>query len=210
MPLCIEPNCQICCFISCTEDSVVRSVSIHDVLNDETHLPFTTRSVWGSIQSECADLRRTHVHVKQGTRPSKKFTNIKDVKRYLSVASIAKDGLLVVHRCDSFVPPSELIIVPRSVLDGLVTALHIKLGRPSKHQLNLVLKRYLYALDMSKAVEQASDSCHICGSLKRFPKSLIQQSSDDPPNLVGISYAADILKRNRQLILVVCETMTSY
>ena len=43
-PLCIEPNCQICCFISRTEDAVVRSVSIHDVLNDEMRLPFTTRS----------------------------------------------------------------------------------------------------------------------------------------------------------------------
>ena len=63
---------------------------------------------------------------------------------------------------------------------------------------------------MSKAVEQADDSCNICASLKRFPKSLIQQSSDDPPDLVGISYAADILKRNRQLILIVRETMTSY
>ena len=90
------------------------------------------------------------------TRPFKaryqtiqKITNIKDVKRYLSVASIAKDGLLVVRRCDPFVPSSELIIVPRSVLQGLVTALHIKLDHPSKHQLNLVLKRYLYALDMS-------------------------------------------------------------
>lgn len=70
-PLCIEPNCQICCFISRTEDSVVRSVSIHDVLNDDTRLPFTTRSAWSSIQSECADLRRTHAHLKQGTRPSK-------------------------------------------------------------------------------------------------------------------------------------------
>ena len=179
-PLCIEPNCQICCFISHTD-------------NDETRLPFTTRSACGSIQSECADLRRSHAHLKQGTRPSKKLTNIKDVKRYLSVASIAKDGLLVVRRCDPFVPPSELIIVPRSVLDGLVTALHIKLGHPSKHQLNLVLKRYLYALDMSRAVEQASDSRHICESLKRFPKSLIQQSSDDPPDLVGICYAADFL-----------------
>ena len=167
--LCIEPNCQICCFISRTEDSVVRSVSIHDVLNDEMRLPCTTRSAWGSIQSECADLRRAHAHLKQCTRPSKILTNIKDVKRYLSVASIAKDGLLVVRRCDPFVPPSELIIVPRSVLDGLVTALHIKLDHPSKHQLNLILKRYCYAVDMSKAVEQTCDSCHICASLK-WPK----------------------------------------
>ena len=126
------------------------------------------------------------------------------------MASIAKDGLLVAHRCDPFVPSSELIIVPLSVLDGLVTALHIKLDHPSKHQLNLVLNRYFYALDMSKSVEQASDSCHICASLKRFSKSLIQQSSDDPPDLVGISDAADVLNRNRQLIIVVRETVTSY
>ena len=155
-------------------------------------------------------MRRTHAHLKQGTRPSKKLTNIKDVKRYLSVASIAKDELLVVGCCDPFVPSSELIIVPRSVLDGLVTALHIKLDHPSKHQLNLVLKRYFYALDMSKSVEQACDSCHIFASLKRFPKSLIQQSSDDPPDLVGISDAADVLKRNQQLIIVVREIVTSY
>ncbi|CAC5393426.1 unnamed protein product [Mytilus coruscus] len=124
-PVCTEPNCQVCCFISRTEDSVVRAVSIQDVLNDEFRLPFTTRSAWINIQSECPDLRRTHAHLKQGTRPSKKLTNIKDVKRYLNVASIANDGLLVVRRCDPLAPPNELIIVPRSVLDRLVTALHI-------------------------------------------------------------------------------------
>lgn len=32
--------------------------------------------------------------LKQGTRPSKKLTNIRDVKRYLNVATIAKDGSL--------------------------------------------------------------------------------------------------------------------
>ena len=105
-----------------------------------SRLPFTTRSAWTQIQSECPDLRRTHAHLKQGTRPSKKITNIKDVKRYLNVASIAKDGLLVVRRNDALSPSTDLIIVPRSVLDGLVTALHIKLDHPSKHQLQLVMK----------------------------------------------------------------------
>ncbi|CAC5376647.1 unnamed protein product [Mytilus coruscus] len=209
-PLCTEPNCQVCCFISRTEDSVVRPVSIQDVLNDEFPLPFTTRSAWINIQSECPDLRRTHSHLKKGTRPSKKLTNIKDVKHYLNVASIAKDGLLVVRRCDPLAPPNKLIIVPRSVLNGLVTALHIKLDHPSKHQLNLVLKRHFYAIEMQKAVEQASDSCHTCASLKRFPKNVLEQSSEDPPDLVGISFVADVLKRNRQLILVVRETVTSY
>jgi hypothetical protein len=96
---------------------VVRSTSVQDI-RGLSGLPFTTRSAWIQIQSECPDLRRTHAHLKQGTRPSKKITNIKDVKRYLNVASIAKDGLLVVHRQTPLSSSNDLIIVPRTVLDG--------------------------------------------------------------------------------------------
>ncbi|CAG2254384.1 unnamed protein product [Mytilus edulis] len=178
-------------------------------LSGRANIPsdFASRNAPVCTEPNC----QTHSRSFKTRHPAlQKLTNIKDVKRYLNVASIAKDGLLVVRRCDPLAPPNELIIVPRNVLDGLVTALHIKLDHPSKHQLNLVLKRHFYALDMPKAAEQASDSCHTCASLKRFPKSLVEQSSEDPPDLVGISYVADVLKRNRQLILVVRETVTSY
>ena len=152
-PDCTDPKCQICNFIVHTEDSVVRSTSVHDVQDNMTRCPFTTRSAWLDIQSDCPDLRRTHAHLKQGIRPSKKLTKIKDVKRYLSIATIGKDGLLVVPRKDPLSPSSELIIVPRSVLDGLVIALHIRLDHPSKHQLMLVMKRHFYALDMAKRLK---------------------------------------------------------
>ena len=89
-----------------------------------TRLPFTTRSAWTDIQSECPDLRRTHAHLKQGTRPSKKLTNMKDVKRYLNVVSIAKDGVLIVRRNDPLLPSREAIVA--RVLDGLATALYTK------------------------------------------------------------------------------------
>ena len=112
-------------------DSVVRSVHVQDIIDNQTRLPFTTRSAWLAIQTDCPDLRRTHYHLRQGTRPSKKTINIKDVKRYLSVAYFARDGMLVVRLNDPLVPSAELIIVPRSVLHGLVTALHIKLDHPS-------------------------------------------------------------------------------
>lgn len=209
-PDCDEPRCQICCFVARMEDSVVRTVNVQDILENDTKLPFTTRSAWIDVQSACPDLRRANAHLKQGTRPSKKLTNIKDVKRYLHVASIAKDGLMIVRRCDPLSPSTELIIVPRNVLDGLVTALHIKLDHPSKHQLHLVLKRHFYALDLMKAVDIVCDSCHLCASLKRFPDSLVKQSSEDPPETIGMSFAADVIKRNRQLILVVRETVTSF
>ena len=94
---CTEPRCQIYSFITQLEDSVVRSAHVQDIMDNQTRLPFTTRSAWLAIQTDCPDLRRTHAHLKQGTRTSKKTTNIKDVKRYLSVASIATDDMLVVR-----------------------------------------------------------------------------------------------------------------
>ena len=207
---CDEPNCQVCTFIATLEDTVVRSVSVQNILDSNSKLPFTSRSAWKDIQTECPDMRRAVAHLKQGTRPSKKLTNIKDVKRYLNVASVAKDGLLVVRRVDPLLPPADLIVVSRNVLDGLLTALHIKLSHPTKHQLSMVFKRHFYALDLQKAVDKVFESCHACMSLKRFPDTLVQQSSEDPPECVGINFAADVLKRNRQLILVVRETVTSF
>ena len=133
-----------------------------------------------------------------------------DVKRYLAVATIARDGLLVVPRSDPLQPATDLIIMPRSVLDGLVTALHLRLNHPSKHQLMQVMKRHFYALDMTKAVDHMCDTCHACCSPWKFPDKLIEQTSEDPPESIGISFAADVLKRSRQLIFVVRETVTSY
>ena len=89
-PECNEPKCQICSFILETEDSVVRALSIQDILDNSMNLPFTTRSAWLNIQSDCPDLRRVHAHLNQGTRPSTKLTNIKDIKRYLNVATILR------------------------------------------------------------------------------------------------------------------------
>lgn len=89
-------------------------MSVLDILVNDKRLPFTLRPAWFS-------------------------PNIKDVKRYLNVASVSKDGLLVIQRQQPLSLPTELIVVPSSVLDGLLTALHIKLDHPPKHQLKMVV-----------------------------------------------------------------------
>ena len=209
-PDCLEPCCQICTFISRTEDSVVRNVTVQDIISGAAKPPFISRAAWLKAQHECADLRRAHAHLTQGTRPSKKLTNIRDVKRYLNIATIAHDGLLVVKTQSPLASTCESIIIPRQVLDGLLTALHLKLNHPSKHQLKLIVNRYFYALDMDKALERVAHSCHTCASLSKTPHSLIIQSTDEPPESIGLAFAADVIKRQRQLILVVRETVTSF
>ena len=71
---------EICAFAKHAQDSVVRRTSIQDILSGEKRLPFTSRTAWLATQAECADLRRTRAHLQQGTRPSKKLTNVKWVQ----------------------------------------------------------------------------------------------------------------------------------
>ena len=207
---CTELSCQICSFVRTIDQAVVRNLTIEDLSSGLSKLPFTNRTTWMSIQSECPDLRRTHAHLKQGTRPSKKVTNARDVKRYLRSATIANDGLLVVPQNAPMSPTRERIVVPRQVLDGLITALHIKLNHPTCHQMKQIFNRYLFALDMDKAIDRCAESCHLCTSLRKVPHTVIEQSTLSPPEAVGSSFATDVITRNRQKILVVRECVTSY
>ena len=93
---CNEKSCQICTFIQDIGESVIRSCSVKDILDSKCSVPFSSRKGWHELQMSDDSLRRTCAHLKQGTTPSKKCTKISDVKRYLQVARIAKDGLLVV------------------------------------------------------------------------------------------------------------------
>ena len=72
------------------------------------------------------------------------------------------------------------------------------------------MKRHFYALDLTKAIERTYNSCHTCLSLQKFPDSLVKQTSEDPPESIGVSFAADILKRDRQFIFLLRKTVTSY
>ena len=128
---CPNSNCQVCQFVADLETSVVRSVSFQDVCDGRVSLPnFTSRAAWHVTQLECPDLRRAHAHLTQGTRPSKKMTNIPDVKRYLQSVTIAHDGLLVVRQSSLLQRSRDKIVVPRNVIHGLLTALHIRFQLP--------------------------------------------------------------------------------
>ena len=108
---CNQPNCQICSFVAQVEDSVIQSISVHDVIKGNITLPFTTHSTWRSTPADDPDLRRTQAHLRQGTRPSKKVTIAKDVKHYLNLASLGPDGLFVIRKPQPFAPTKEQIIV---------------------------------------------------------------------------------------------------
>ena len=56
---CLDSSCQICKFVVELEDSVIRSLSVRDVLQGFVKMPFTSRAAWQATQLECPHLRRT-------------------------------------------------------------------------------------------------------------------------------------------------------
>ena len=67
----------------------------------------------------------------------KKATKLIDVKRYLKDVVIAADNLFVVRDHQRFQLPREGLAFPRSVLEGLLTALHARFSHLSKYQTSL-------------------------------------------------------------------------
>jgi hypothetical protein len=208
---CSNRLCQICKFISDSTDCTVMTVSVGDILQNKCPTPFTSRPSWKRSQQDCSALKRTFAHLSQGTRPSKKSTRMSDVKRYLNVATLSRDGLLVVKKSQPFMRTRDLIVIPRSVLPGLLTALHLRLQHPSKSQLHRIFHRSFYALDADHMINMITSSCAQCAALAKLPKEVVDYTtSPDPPDVPGVMLACDVMCRAKQKILVIRDYFSSF
>ena len=126
---CESQNCQICSFARECSDSVIQHISVSDVLERNCGVPFSNKSAWLECQQDCKELRCVRAHLSQGTQPSRKASRVKDVKAYLRVCTIANQppGLIIRSKIVPFSSPLELIVIPRALAHGLITALHLRL-----------------------------------------------------------------------------------
>ena len=108
---CDNHDCQICHFVAESENATIYATTVSDVIDGITPMPFTNRTAWKKMQQDCPILRRVYAHLSQGTRPQKKNTKVKNVKRYLRYVTIGQDGLLVVKQSTPFIPVRELLVV---------------------------------------------------------------------------------------------------
>ena len=207
---CEDSSCQICKFVQDTISSVVASVQTSDVLSGQTRMPFLNNVAWKSAQHDCKALRRTYAHLSNGTRPSRKAKNVKDVRRYLQVASLNNSGLLVRRIHDPYVLQKDLIIVPRDILPGLITALHLHFNHATKHQLSQLFGRYFYGINSDATIQSIVNNCAHCNSLVHLPKEIFVQTSSPTPTAPGEQFAADVIRRNQQKIMVTRDVFSSF
>ena len=208
---CSDNACQICKFVDETVKSVVvNTITVKDVLEGKVKMPFMNRNAWKSSQHDCGDLRRAFAHLKHGTSPSRKARNMKNLRRYLNIATLDNDGLIIVNKDIPFQQSRSLIVVPVGILHGVVTALHILFKHPTKHQMKLLFERYFYAIKSDQVIEQVCDKCDQCNSLKAVPKEVFAYSLTPSPTSPGNMFFADIMRRTRQKISVVRDVHSSF
>ena len=119
-------------------------------------------------------------------------------------------GILIIRKDDPYVGSRSLIVCPTALASGLLTALHLHFNHPSKYQLQKIFSRYFYTCNATQYISDITDGCSLCVSVKKMPPELFEQSSSLPPEFPGESLAADVISRNRQKILVVRDTLSSF
>ena len=211
-PIPCDGCCQICKFIDQLDTSVVREITVKDILAGHCQIPYMTRNTWIQAQQECPDLNQVYRLLRDGRTPSKKKKGMTTVKRYLQhckLSTTPADGLIIVTQEEALRPTRQRIVIPKSVLDGLLVALHIQLQHASKYQLKQVFNMGFYALDTDKAISRTIDSCHVCMSLKKIPSQFKEQTTTKPPDKIGTWFASDIINRENQRILLIRENISS-
>ena len=123
---------------------------------------------------------------------------------------LSRDCLIVVRQQLPFGPVADRIVIPHAIASGILTALHLKLEHPTTHQLKSACNHYFYALDLDNLIKSISDQCHQSTALKEVPHVVPPQSTGNPPEIIGRELANDAMRRKKQTIFVLRETISSF
>ena len=194
----------------------IRAITVKDVMDGETLMPYTQRRTWLGTQlkdsvhtqlkklintSQLPDKRKT-----RGDATKLKQLHSLYVKNELKIDS--RDGLVMVKHPEGHFG-GWVISIPYQLLPGLANALHITLQHPSRAQLASLMARYFYCPGHSSIIHEVSDSCVVCRSLKRLPKSVLANTTEKVAGL-GTEFAVDVMERNSQKIFLAREKLSQF
>ena len=218
---CIDNSCQICKFVNLEAsvgDNVAKlnAIQFHEVMSGSVSIPFTQRQAWIDAQNR----DKTHILLKNlinlSQAPDKKKTKDENTKLKLlfnlyreGKLKVHKDGLVTISHTEKDGQQYKAISVPTALFPGLIHALHVKLSHPSKFQLSKLIARYFYTPGYLRIIDEVSDSCQACLSMKQLPKEMFSESTGDIEGF-GTNFSADVIERNSQQILIVREKLSSF
>ena len=217
---CDNPDiCQLCRFALKLQKIGDKASNIYYLEVDETlrgnSMPFTSRRQWVNIQHQDPMLCAFRQLYNTGQSPPAKktkgeHTRLKQLHTMHTrgLVTIHEDGLITVRCKDGFFSGGA-VVVPSQLFMGIIQAVHIRLDHPSKTQMAHQVQRYFYTSGWNSMISDLVDRCHRCASLKSLPKVLTASRPSDVQGF-ACNWAADIVERCGQKILVVRENLSSW
>ena len=219
---CKGKRCQICNFAFEMEmlgDNVipmVGKVTVEDIEQGKINMPYTQRAAWLKVQMQDKTHQQLSWLIETSQTPEKKKTKGENTKLKLlhnlyKNGSLKKtsDGLITVTHVDMDRGNTQAISVPSDMYPGLIQALHLKLNHPSKAQMQRVSSRYFYSPGHTRIMEEISNNCSVCASLKQLPAELFSEITVENETFAS-NFSADVIKREGQKILLCREKLSQF
>ena len=220
-PACNKPEtCQICKFAEEIQtigdnSSKIRKVTVEDVQSGRSILPLSQKGSWTSVQHKDSAHTKLMKLIEIGQSPNVHKTNGEHTK-LKQLHGLYTKGELMVDKDKTVMIKTKngayngyAISIPHGLFPGLVHTLHIRLNHPSKSQLSQLVQRYFYTPGHQRIINEVSDNCFQCCSLKPLPSVLIKDTTTKV-EACGTNFSADVMEREGQKVLIVRESLTAF
>ena len=207
------PNAQELLYQTITPQ-INAALTVADIESGAVAIPFTQTSGWKDIQESDKTLAKLKHHIGGGTIPVRRIRGSSELKKLYTLFQQGKitlnnKGLIIYIVRDGVGNTKNLIVVPSSIMKGLVTALHVKCKCPSRKELENIMSRYWYSISLAKVIHEVWEKCDTCQSLRAAPREIFEQSTTKS-GPVGSKWSADIIKSDRQLIFIAREKLSNF
>ena len=219
---CKEKRCQICSFASELEKlgdnavPMVGKVTVEDIEQGRLKMPFTQKKAWVKVQAQDKTHQQLSWLINTSQTPEKKKTKGENTKLKLlhnlyknGSLKIDSEGLITVTNVDKDTGNTQAISVPTDIYPGLLQAIHLKLNHPSKAQMQRLSSGYFYSPGQARIIDEISNKCSVCASLKQLPAELFSESTVENETF-GSHFSADVIRREGQLILLCREKLSQF
>ena len=213
-----KQRCQICTFAGDWQklgdnSAQIKSVTVKDVLEGRTIMPLIQLKTWLGQQLSDAPHDALKKLINTGQHPDRRKTKGDHtvVKKMFNLyqagdLTIKKDGLVMVKARDGHFD-GWVISVPPALMSGLTFTLHIKLGHPSKGQLQALMSRYFWSHGQGRVIQTVTENCVQCRSMAQLPAEF-QQDVTEKVETFGAHFAVDVMERNTQKIFIAREKLS--
>ena len=190
------------CHIAATASDNILSLAEGD------HLPLGDKHVWKSMQENDNDITTVKELLITGDSPRKNSSRmVKTIFRHASL----HEGIVVVTESDNkLFKDYHRVVIPKDKVSTILQMIHLKGNHPSLYQSEKVFARYFFCPGFRNILTEFYSQCFLCTSVKKNESPKPPFREPDPPNHPGTHFNIDVMKRNKQIILVCTDIFSKY